>query len=303
MELQRVLPRQPLPLLGCFFLMLLPAQGFAQPVSSEVTKFEASIDASALALGTHQRFKGNPPEHHKRLAEFVAGNMLFVLLHEMGHTAVTEMGLPVLGKEEDAADSFAATRLIRIESGVSDRVLTEAAQGWFMSDRRDKKQGDPVPYYDRHGLDLVRAYQIVCFMVGADKDRFKALATEAKLPEDRQDSCAGDYHSAANAWDFVLKPHLRAADQPKAKIDVTYGEAEGDLAIHAQAFRSIQILEIVARHAADQFAWPSPFTMEMQSCGFINARWVASTHKLTLCYELAADFADLYHDYGAARIR
>jgi hypothetical protein len=30
---------------------------------------------------------------------------------------VSDMGLPVLGKEEDAADSFAATRLIAAGSG------------------------------------------------------------------------------------------------------------------------------------------------------------------------------------------
>jgi hypothetical protein len=272
---------------------------FAQPTAADVQQFQARIDASALALGNHPRFKNHAPQHHQRLAEFVAGNMLFVVLHEMAHTAVNEMGLPVLGKAEDAADAFAATRLIKIESGVSDRVLTDASQGWFMADRRDKKEGNTVPYYDQHGLDLVRAYQIVCYMVGSDKDRFKVLATETKLPDDRQASCAEDYNNAANSWDLVLKPHLRAPDQPKTKIDVIYGDADGDLGIHAQAFRSTQMLEIVAQHAADQFVWPAPFTMEMQKCGFINAAWVASTHKLTLCYELAADFVDLYHAYGA----
>src|SRR5882672_7701485 len=51
---------------------------------------------------------------------------------------------------------------------------------------------------------------------------------------------------------------------------------------------------------ADEFAWPAPFTLEMQSCGFPNARWDLSTHKLTVCYELAAEFADLYRSYGGA---
>jgi hypothetical protein len=36
----------------------------------------------------------------------------------------------------------------------------------------------------------------------------------------------------------------------------------------------------------------------MQTCGFVNARWAPATHKLTLCYELAADFAELYREYG-----
>ena len=71
-----------------------------------------------------------------------------------------------------------------------DRVLAEAAKGWFMTDRRDKKEGDLVPPYDAHGLDLVRAYQIVCFMVGSNEDKFKHLADETNLPKDRQDSCA-----------------------------------------------------------------------------------------------------------------
>jgi hypothetical protein len=40
-------------------------------------------------------------------------------------------------------------------------------------------------------------------------------------------------------------------------------------------------------------------TRRLLDKGFINAAWVAATHKLTLCYELAADFVDLYHAYGA----
>jgi len=226
--------------------------------------------------------------------------MLFVLLHEMAHATITEMGLPVLGRGEDAADSFADTRLIKLGSAFSDRVVAAAAEGWFLADRRDQKEGNTVPFYDEHGLNQVRAYLIVCYIVGADKKKFNELARETKLPEDRQDSCAGDYSKAANSWDLILKPHLRVPDQPKTKIDVVYGESKGKLEAVAQAARSIMLLEPVATLSADQFAWPTPFTLEMQSCGFINAAWVASTHKLTLCYELAADFAELYRDYGAA---
>jgi hypothetical protein len=227
--------------------------------------------------------------------------MLFVLLHELGHTAITQMGLPVLGKMEDAADSFAAVRLIKVGSSFSNRVLTEAAEGWFLADHHDSKSGDKVAYYDEHGLNQQRAYQIVCYMVGSDDEKFKALAAEVKLPEERQDSCAGDYSNAAYSWDLLLKPHLRAPDQPKTKIEVVYGPAKGRLEIAAQAAASIRLLETVAEHAADAFAWPMPFTLEMQTCGFPNARWDLSTHKLTVCYELGADFADLYRAYGDVR--
>jgi hypothetical protein len=39
----------------------------------------------------------------------------------------------------------------------------------------------------------------------------------------------------------------------------------------------------------------------MQSCGSPNARWDLKTHKLVLCYEFAAEFADLYRDYGGPK--
>jgi hypothetical protein len=271
---------------------------FAQPTPADAEAFQARIDAAAVALGANPRFKNLSLKYRQGLAEFVTGNMLFVVLHEMAHAAISEMGLPVLGREEDAADSYAATRLIRIGSGVSNRVLTEAAKGWFMADRRDHREGTPLAYYDEHGLNQVRAYEIVCLMVGSDRNEFRDLASETKLPEERQDSCTKDYSKAAYSWSMVLKEHLRAPDQPETKIEVVYGEATGILQVAAEAFRSMQMWETVAHFSSQQYVWPAPFTLEMQTCGYINARWRASTRRLTLCYELAHDFAELYRAYA-----
>jgi hypothetical protein len=274
--------------------------GPAEPARSG--NFQTRIEAAAQALReSNPRFKGLSPKYVQERAEFVSGNMLFVLLHEMAHVAITEMGLPVLGRMEDAADTFAALRLIRVGSDFSRRVLTDAAEGWFMADRRDRKMQDVVAYYDEHGLDQQRAYQIVCLMVGYDDEKFKDLAEETKLPQDRQDTCAGDYSNVAYSWDMVLKPHRRGPDQSKTKIDVVYGPAEGRIATARQVATSIRLLETVAEHAADDFAWPAPFTLEMRSCGQPNAGWDHSTRKLTVCYELASDFAELYRGYGDVR--
>jgi Putative metallopeptidase len=194
---------------GPVFAQPTPSQSPAPPEAAheaESGKLQARIDAPALALReSNPRLKNLSPEYVQKLAEFVSGNMLFVLLHEMAHVAITQMGLPVLGRMEDAADSFAALRLIRAGSDFSRRVLTDAAEGWFMADRRDRKTGDKVAYYDEHGLNQQRAYQIVCLMVGFDDEKFKDLAKETKLPEERRDTCAGDYSNAAYSWDLVLK--------------------------------------------------------------------------------------------------
>jgi hypothetical protein len=96
----------------------------------------------------------------------------------------------------------------------------------------------------------------------------------------------------------VLKPFTRGPDQPKIKIDVTYGDGKGKYDLYAQAFRSVRLLDVVAAHLADRLAWRMPFALEMQTCGSANATWNESTRRLTLCYQLAADFAELYRSYN-----
>jgi hypothetical protein len=285
-----------------------PSPPVAVPVSSAppdaaskvgLKNFQARIDAAALALrDSSPQFRNRSSKYLQGLAKFVSGNMLFVLLRELGLASITEMGLPVVGRMEDAADSFAALRLLRVGDHFSDRVLTGAAKGWFLADRRDQKTGVKVTYYDQHGLNQQRAYQIVCLMVGLGDQKFDDLANETKLPEERRDTCAGDYSNAAYSWDMVLAPRRRSADQPKMEIDLLYGPAAGRAAIARYMARDIRLLQIVAEHVANDFVWPMPISMEMQSCGVPDVRWDVATKKITLCYELAAEFADLYRDYG-----
>jgi hypothetical protein len=267
---------------------------------SESAQFQARIDAAAHAVRDSPRLRHLSQQQAEAAVTFVAGNMLFVVLHEMGHAVVQEMKIAVLGREEDAADDFATLRLLRIGSTFSHRVLVEAAKGWFLSNRRDLHDGEKLVFYDEHGLDQQRAYQIVCLMVGSDPKSMVDLANETELPQDRRDSCQDDFASASWSWNTALTPHRRAADEPKTKIDVVYGEGKGTLEPFERGFRIIKLLETVAAHAADEWTWPVPFTLEMQSCGFMNARWIQSARKLTLCYELALDFAELYRDFHGA---
>jgi hypothetical protein len=212
-----------------------------------------------------------------------------------------EMALPILGRQEDQADNFAIINLLNIGNKVSHRVLVEAAKGWFLSDRRDRRDGEPQAYFDEHGLDQQRAYNIVCLVYGSDPAKMTDLADETKLPKDRRDSCVtSDYPSISSSWMSVLAPHRRAPDQPKTKIEVIYGEGRGDLEGFARGMRTIDTLNIVADLMSDALAWPQPFVIESQTCGEINAHWVPSTRRLTVCYELAQDFGTLYREFELA---
>jgi hypothetical protein len=258
------------------------------------------MDAAAREMGGDPRMKSIPPQKQMDLVEFVAGNMLFVALHEMGHAHVSEMGLPVLGREEDAADAFAALNMLKMGSDFSYRVLVQASRGWFLADKRDRKQGNMLAFYDEHGLDKQRAFHVVCLMVGSDPEKFRELANSVQMPDSRQATCGGDYSNASYSWEAVLKPHRRTADQPKSKIDIVYGPGKGKLSINARSFQAIGFLETLA-HYAEEYVWRAPITLEMQSCDEPNAHWDLATRKTTICYELAEEFLQLYQGFTEDR--
>jgi len=297
-----MISQRDLPIVSAVMGVLLLGCGAAsaQPPPSG-PPFQARVEELARALQNDPRLKNLSEQQRIDRVEFVVGNTLFVLLHEMGHVLFTEMKLPVLGREEDAADTFAALTLLKVGTSFSQRVLAAAAKGWFLSDRRDQQTGAKPLFYDEHNLSQQRAYQIVCFMVGSDPAKFKSLADETNMPEARQTRCKEeDYPKASWSWDTVLESHRRAPGQPETTIGVVYGDAEGDFEIFARSFRAIQMLEAVAQRAAADYAWPAPINMEMQSCGRPDAVWMDKTRTLRICYDLAFDFAQLYRAYVPA---
>jgi Putative metallopeptidase len=262
-------------------------------------EFQERIEALARSLQNSPKLKALTDQQRIARVEFVLGNTLFILLHEMGHVHFSENRIPVLGREEDEADTFAVITMLRVGTNFSERVLTNASQGWFLSAQRDQQTGAMPLYYDEHDLSPQRAYNIVCLMVGSDPVKYKKLADDAKMPESRQKTCKQNYAKAAKGWGEVLAPHWRAPDQPEIKINVFYGDAEGVFAPFASAFRAVRLLETVADRSSATYAWSAPFTMEMISCDGPNASWDDETRILKICYQLPFDFAQLYEAYVA----
>ena len=213
----------------------------------------------------------------------------------MGHGVINEMNMPVLGREEDAADSFAIVTALKLGSWFSDRVLMEVTKGWFLSHKRDKKEQNALTFYGEHSLDLQRAYNIVCLMVGSDPEKFKTLAEVTELPKQRQESCVYGWKNMSWSWEEMLKKHLRAFYQRKTEIKVEYEEAER-FSVHPRVMRHMGLLEAIAEYFGEKYAWPNPIKLEAKSCGTANARW--RQRVLTFCYELVDEFTDLYLEYS-----
>ena len=258
---------------------------------------EARLDAAERELANDPRFKEHTKQQRRDAIEFVVGNVIFAVVHEVGHMLVSELTLPVLGHEEDAVDAFAVLSGLKLGDAFSDRVLSEAARGWFLSDLRDKKENVTTVYYDEHGLDEQRGYSIVCLMVGSHPQKFVGLAEKTKLPEERQKSCQHDYSRASSSWDQVLTPHIRRPDQPKSPITATYADIP-QYAFLKRSLSQMRLLETLAEHLSDRYVWREPVALEMTTCSQPGAFWDVSIRKIMVCYELATDYADLHRGYA-----
>ena len=62
----------------------------SQAAKARSAQFQARVDEVARSLDKDPRLKDLNPQQRKDLIEFVTGNMLFALLHELGHASVQE---------------------------------------------------------------------------------------------------------------------------------------------------------------------------------------------------------------------
>ncbi|WP_371229102.1 DUF4344 domain-containing metallopeptidase [Roseovarius sp. 2305UL8-3] len=123
---------------------------------------------------------------------FVASNLIATLYHELGHVLIDQMGLPVLGQEEDAADVLSVLMIDAFfEEELAVSIAIDTAFGFYES-----AEDDAPAFWDVHGPDLQRYYTTVCLFYGANPDEREDIAQDMGLPEDRAESCEEEFELA-----------------------------------------------------------------------------------------------------------
>ena len=225
---------------------------------------------------------------------FAMHDAVYTTYHEIGHLFVSEFELPVLGKEEDAADALAAVELLGPDAAedASD-VLVDAADGWYFNAVKTTGSGvDDLSYFDDHSLDIQRAYAMVCMMVGADPDWYGEVADAYDMDAERQEDCAGVYEQAAIAWASMLEPYLADGTEGE-RVTVVYDDTE-DYAAFRDELEKRGILEAAAAQIESKYVLPRPITFRATECEEANAYFSAEDAEITYCYELAQSMYDMY---------
>lgn len=204
---------------------------------------------------------------------YVESNLLGIFYHELGHALIDLQDLPIFGQEEDAADVlsiFLIDAFFEEEAAV--QVAYDTAFG-FLGEAEASR--DPV-FWDVHGPDLQRYYNLVCVFYGANPDEREDVAEDLGLPEERADYCPDEYDQAAHSWGQVLDTISTKSEQATivlGDVDVTTDGGvltkqviEAELEALNAEFGLAQVLEVSIIACDEANAFYDPEHIEIVMC-------------------------------------
>jgi hypothetical protein len=156
----------------------------------------------------------------------VVGQFLFWTLHEVGHAAFDIYKVPVFGREEDAADLFAAYLMLHFGKDQARRWVLGAA---YSAEEFMKDFGPMDNYASVHGLPQQRFYNLLCLAYGADPKMFgdvthsmmDSMTDKGFLPKKRADNCEYEFQTFDRSFQTAFGPYIDR-QMAKAVMDTTW---------------------------------------------------------------------------------
>lgn len=239
--------------------------------------FFASAIALSVALPAQAEFRYGDED----LQGYVESNLLSVFYHELGHALIDIQGLPIFGQEEDAADVLS---VFLIDAFWEEESAVQIAYDSAFGFQAEADQYEPI-FWDVHGPDLQRYYNLVCVFYGANPDEREDVAQELGLPEERAEWCDAEYDQAAGSWGAALDE----ITTDKGGNTIRLGRVERD-SDGAEVTANLMDEEIKALNL--EFKLPSRLVVNVEACGEANAWYDPEVKEIIMCTEFADDIAD-----------
>ena len=155
-----------------------------------------------------QRFKQvkYTSNNEMTLKDAIMDALLHTIVHELAHALIFQFDLPVLGKEEDAADGLASMLLIEYLEEGQEIVITAA--DLFGLESQDVDEYQVEDYWDEHSLDIQRYYSSLCHVYGSSPEKYKHIKIDEKFSDEKSLNCQDDYEILVNSWLALLDPFL-----------------------------------------------------------------------------------------------
>lgn len=159
--------------------------------------------------------RGTTPEGVTRI-DAIVGPVTEVFLHEAAHAVFDMLKVPIFGREEDAADQFAAFLLLRLDKEEARRAISGAAH-MYLTEAKRSPALEMHHFADEHGLPAQRLYNLLCIAYGGDPTLFANVVEKGYLPKTRAESCEEEYEQVSNAFNALIGRHIDPKRSKKLK--------------------------------------------------------------------------------------
>ena len=134
------------------------------------------------------------------------GPFVDVFLHEVGHAVFDQLKVPILGREEDAADLFSAYIMLQLGKEYAHRLILASAYQYKAG--LVSTQVPLAKYAGVHGFPAQRFFNVLCVAYGADQKLFADVVEKGYLPKKRAGGCDIEYEQAVFAFKKLLGPYI-----------------------------------------------------------------------------------------------
>lgn len=158
------------------------------------------------------------PHRLATVDEFTGNALTHIIFHEMAHALIIDQyRLPVLGKEEDAADGLADVLLLEFfNNGAS---MVDSAADLFFMNAQTTMRLHKKDYWAEHSLDKQRYYARLCHIVGSNPEQHMGYARRAGFDDNRVQRCVLQYRLVKNSWMRLLEPALKKRTEPNQPLE------------------------------------------------------------------------------------
>ncbi len=186
------------------------ANAFYHPSARKVVMCEelAYDIAASFYPALYREYGGDQSKIADEMFYAVRDTLLFIRQHEAGHAWIAIRGAPITGREEDVADQFAFARhymvevLFNVSKEDRNSVSINAAK-WYFFNHNSNLNSEQIPYYDEHGLDMQRFYNIMCWVYGTDPISYSYFVDEGYLPIERAKRCPYESYQLRRAFLYL----------------------------------------------------------------------------------------------------
>ena len=137
----------------------------------------------------------------------LVGPFVDTVLHEFAHALFDYLDVPVLGREEDAADQVSAYIYLQLGKAEARRLITGTVYA-YMREVQDTDPPTMEEFADEHSTPEQRAINLICMAYGADPELFKDITILGGVPQYRVDICEEEYELLSFAYQTLIGPHI-----------------------------------------------------------------------------------------------